>query len=280
MVIGFEIFLFAGVQRGTGDFLDLKPQQIELLRVGGFINHEIDLGLFNLGAALEQGGKGGARLLQSAKGVENGELARGVQQRLMIVWAVHIHQPFADLLEHGQRGGAAVDEFHLFNAATVDTITDAALGGSGDHLSFDISDLESLSFVTDLVDLDAGSHDGANGVAAAAMVAGDTATVSAAEDMDTMTNDEFFVITGNWASASALQTAIRTNLTSNADFEAGDAFLAVYDDGADSYVALISTADGVANDALFDDAVVTNIAKLDGITDSSTMATSDIVLAA
>ena len=51
--------------------------------------------------------------MQSAKGVENGELARGVQQRLLIVRAVHIHQPFADLLEHGQRGGAAVDELAI-----------------------------------------------------------------------------------------------------------------------------------------------------------------------
>ena len=52
-------------------------------------------------------------MLQSAKGVENGELARGVQQRLMIVRAVHIHQPFANLLEHGQRGCAAVDKLTI-----------------------------------------------------------------------------------------------------------------------------------------------------------------------
>ena len=113
MVIGLQRFLLGRVQRGIGDFLDLKSQQIELLRVGGFINHKIGLGLLNLGAALEQGGKGGARLLQSAKGVENGELARGVQQRLMIVRAVHIHQPFANLLEHGQRGCAAVDKLTI-----------------------------------------------------------------------------------------------------------------------------------------------------------------------
>ena len=33
-----------------------------------------------------------------------------MQQRLMIVRAVHVDQPFADLLEHRERGGAAVDK--------------------------------------------------------------------------------------------------------------------------------------------------------------------------
>ena len=113
MVIGFEIFLFGGVQRGTGDFLYLKPQQIELLRVGGLIDHEIGLGLLNLSAALEQGGEGGARLLQSAKGIENGKLSRGMQQRLMIVRSVHVDQPFANPLEHSQSGGATIDELAI-----------------------------------------------------------------------------------------------------------------------------------------------------------------------
>ncbi len=190
----------------------------------------------------------------------------------------------ADVLDGGKgadslTGGTGDDEFNLLNAADgVDIITDATVGGSGDHINFSVANLEALSFVTDLVDLDAGSH-GA-GVAGAAMVFGDAADLSQAEDMVDFTGDEVLEIAGNYASASALQTNVRAYLKANGAYGAGDAFLAVYDDGADSYVALISTADGVANNALFDDAVVTNIAKLDGITDSSGMATSDIVLAA
>ena len=46
--------------------------------------------------------------------------------------------------------------------------------------------------------------------------------------------------------------------------DAGDAFLAVYDDASHTYIALISTAAGTPSGEKFDDAIVTNIAKLDG----------------
>ena len=62
------------------------------------------------GAAADEFAEGFALLFQAAERVENRELFRRMQQRLVIVRAVHVHQPFADGGQRVQRGGRAVDE--------------------------------------------------------------------------------------------------------------------------------------------------------------------------
>ena len=92
------------------NFLHLKTQQVQLLRVGFFVHDQRGFFGFECGAAADQFAECRAFLFQAAEGVEDGELPGGMQQRLMVVRAVHVHQPFADGGQHVQRGGRAVDE--------------------------------------------------------------------------------------------------------------------------------------------------------------------------
>ena len=80
LVIALECFLFGGVQRSAGDFLHLKPEQVELLCVSGLVHHKVGLCLLNRGTALEQFCEGGAWRLKATEGIENGQLAGGMQQ--------------------------------------------------------------------------------------------------------------------------------------------------------------------------------------------------------
>ena len=86
----------SGLQARGGNFLNLKAQQVQLLRVGFFVHDERGFFGFQLRAAADEFAKGFAFLFQSAERVENRKLLRGMQQRLMVVRAVHVHQPFAD----------------------------------------------------------------------------------------------------------------------------------------------------------------------------------------
>ena len=49
--------------------------------------------------------EGFALLLQFSERIENGQLPRRVQQRLMVMRPVDVHQPFANRAERLQRGG-------------------------------------------------------------------------------------------------------------------------------------------------------------------------------
>ena len=71
-----------------------------MLRVSFFVHDQRGLFGFQRGTAAHHSAKRGAVIFQSAKGIENGQLFGRVQQRLMIVRTVHVHQPFA---EGGQR---------------------------------------------------------------------------------------------------------------------------------------------------------------------------------
>ena len=106
----FEGDFFVGVELGGGDLGGLVAEEFELLGVGAVVDDEA--GFF--------GGEGGAAAAelaevfalgeQAAEGVENGELAGGVEQGLVVVGAVHIDEPLADGAEERKGGGGAVDE--------------------------------------------------------------------------------------------------------------------------------------------------------------------------
>ena len=96
-----------------GNFLNLKAQQIQLLRVGFFIHDERGFFIFQNAAAADEFAKFFARFFQTAERIENQNLFAGVQQRLMIVRAVHIHKPFANGRERGERGCRTVDELAI-----------------------------------------------------------------------------------------------------------------------------------------------------------------------
>ena len=51
----------------------------------------------------------------------------------------------------------------------------------------------------------------------------------------------------------------------------GDGFLIAYDDGVSTNIALVTTAAGVADNALWSDAVVTDITMLAGVADATSL---------
>ena len=103
-------FIFAGLEPGAGNFVHLKTQQVQLLRVGFLIHDERGFFAFERGTALNQSAERRPLLFQIAERIENGELLRGMQKRLVVVRAVHVHEPFANRRQDVQRGGRAVDE--------------------------------------------------------------------------------------------------------------------------------------------------------------------------
>jgi len=175
-------------------------------------------------------------------------------------------------------GDAGADIFVLDQLATVDDITDFTV--ADDFIHIDLSAVEGLSSVTDLVDLDSGS------LSAGAALVGGATMGGAAYDLVTATGDEFLEAEGDIASASALETALEVGgtlaLTANSDFAIGDAFLVAYDDGTDSYIAVVATSAAVADDATFaaDTLTATNIVKLSGVADSLTVTDTNLVLIA
>ena len=110
LVILLHLHLLARLEFGFRDFTHLETQQVELLRVGLLIDHERGLLGLKRSASTNQFRKAFALALQFSKRIENSQLPRGVEQRLVVVWPVDVHQPFADGAKGLQRGRRAVDE--------------------------------------------------------------------------------------------------------------------------------------------------------------------------
>ena len=112
-VIRFHLRFFAGNEFCAGDFLYLEAEQVELLRVSAFVDDQLAFLAEQVGAAGNFLGEGGARFGEFAISVENIELLGGVEERLMIVGAVHIDEHFAERSKNRERGGRAVDELTI-----------------------------------------------------------------------------------------------------------------------------------------------------------------------
>jgi phosphoribosyl 1,2-cyclic phosphate phosphodiesterase len=121
-MLQFEWVLLVGLEFGVGDFPDLVAKQVELLSVGSFIHDQRGLFLFQRGAPAGEAGEGGAWFFQLAEGVENGELAGGMEEGLMLVRAVDIDQVFAQGGEDAQGGGGTVDELAVGPGAGKDAL--------------------------------------------------------------------------------------------------------------------------------------------------------------
>jgi hypothetical protein len=167
--------------------------------------------------------------------------------------------------------GNGVDQISTFTTTT-------------DLIHLDNSDLVALSSVTAMVNLDGTT---VTTFAATAVVFSGTTKVT---DLANATGDELLQINGDYSSAEAVETALETGgdhaLTVNGTImDAGDAFLAIYDDGINSTLAVVATSAAVANDAEFaaGTITVTDIATFMGIADAgsaTTLATADVVVIA
>ena len=168
-------------------------------------------------------------------------------------------------------GAIAVDEITGFNVATA--------ANDGDNVDIDLSDINGL----------VGDLSLAGDLSTASNVAADTDPVIAqvavgAYDMATDATAHILNIVGDYATTSALETALEVGgtsaLTTNstgAEFAANDAFLILHDDGTDSYLSYVVSAAGAADDATFasGDLTITNIAKFVGISDSATFVSNN-----
>ena len=109
-IVLLDLRFFLRLKAGGGNFVGLKAEQVELLRIGLLIHDQGGLLGFEGGAAADEFGECLALAIEIAKGVQNRKLAGGVQERLVLVRAVDIHQPLAQGGEDAQRRWGAVDE--------------------------------------------------------------------------------------------------------------------------------------------------------------------------
>ena len=190
----------------------------------------------------------------------------------------------ADILD----GGAGADSFDLtettaaedtvkVGATTTDsvTITGFSVGGTAtdDDLELDLSDIEGLTAVTNLV-----SGDGADEAAGAHILLKVTA---AATDIGAAANS-ILTLDGDYASAALLADALEVSgdleLTFGAFGTAGDSILVAYDDGADTKIAALTTSAVIADGAkaAADTLTVTDYVTLVGVTDATTLLAADL----
>ena len=116
-IVLLDLRFFLRLEAGGGNFVGLKAEQVKLLRIGLFIHYQGGLLGFEGGAAADEVGECLALAIEVAKGVQNRELAGGVQERLVLVRTVDVHQPLAQGGEDSQRRGGAVDELAVRAAA-------------------------------------------------------------------------------------------------------------------------------------------------------------------
>ncbi len=169
-------------------------------------------------------------------------------------------------------GSEAGTETVIFGAGAFgDTISGFTAGATEDNLDLTITAVETA--VTGTNDLVLAGN-AATSITAAASV---FATVAAAFDLGTAATASILAVTGTYAATTDLEDALEVGgaraLTANGAFAANDMFLAAYSDGTNSYIAIVKTTAGAANDATFAaaDLTVTNIVTLSGITDVTTL---------
>ena len=109
-IILFRLFFLFGLESGRGDFVRLKAQHLDLLSISTFVHHQRGLLLFNRRPPTHHFGEGIALAFQLAECVQDGQLLGRVQQRLVLVRSMDIHQPFAYRGQHVQGRRRAIDE--------------------------------------------------------------------------------------------------------------------------------------------------------------------------
>jgi len=138
---------------------------------------------------------------------------------------------------------AATDTIITTGHDTVDTITAFAAGATnGDLVTIDLSDFNGAGAINEL---DNTTNDAANGDAAVFH------TVTTAFDADniTATGANILVIDGNIGSAAGLDAALEDGgafeMTFASTFAVNDAFMVLYDNGVDSFLATVLAAGAV-----------------------------------
>jgi hypothetical protein len=168
-------------------------------------------------------------------------------------------------------GGTGADDFIMAGIVTggvlgVDTITDFTLAQADQIGGYNATNLETLAILGNLETARGADNVGNDAVVTSA------ANVAAAVNFDALAaGTNMVLIQGNYANAAALQADIRANVTSDGAYAANDGFMVAYDNGVNTFVALVTTAAGVNDNALWADAVVTDITTLSNVADATTL---------
>lgn len=159
-------------------------------------------------------------------------------------------------------GGSGNDTFNLDDGDTdetvADTIQDFDAGSStttNDSITYDISSIEAVTGVTDLVDTSANSAAATNGT-----------FVQLGSDGQTVANADIVGLIGDYTNAAnALANKTSWTITYGAALTDNDAFLVAYTSGSDVRIAVavsagvtLTTSDGI--DTLFDIVILKNVA--------------------
>ena len=92
----FEFRLLVRLELGGLDFADLKAQQVQLAGVRIFIDDQLGFLRGQGSPQIDERCEVVPLFSKPAVSVKYLELPRGLEQRLVVVRAVDVHQPFAD----------------------------------------------------------------------------------------------------------------------------------------------------------------------------------------
>jgi Ca2+-binding RTX toxin-like protein len=145
----------------------------------------------------------------------------------------------------------------------MDTVNGFVVGASGDTIRVDESELGVL------VDGSGGTVTSSTTVSIEILTAAETAT----------DDDVFFILDGNYATTAIVETALEVSgdraLTFSAAIAAGEEVLIAYDDGTDSYVAILEFTTSGGTTMTAGESTVSNLIKLDGVADATTITALD-----
>jgi hypothetical protein len=172
-------------------------------------------------------------------------------------------------------GGAGADDFVMTSIVTnagvlgVDSITDFNIIETDQIGNYSVGNLELLVSLSDLVQI----TDTTVSQGAGAVLTSVTGDITGGYNMAaSAAGTNLLLISGDFADAGTVQASIRANVFNNSTaLQAEDGFMIAYDDGTDTYIALVTTATGNSAGNFIADAVVTNLTILEGVADATSI---------
>lgn len=180
----------------------------------------------------------------------------------------------ADTINTGAGADTVIMTEIANNATTVfmDTLASGGftVGTAGDQVDITVTAIEAI--------LGGGNDLVLAGLSTTSVAAATTVVlteVTGALDLGTVATSAILEISGSYSSTDALETALEVGgtreLTANGQFAASDQILVVYDDGANTYLAVAEIGQTVADNATFaaGDLTITNVLTFTGVGDVS-----------
>ena len=167
-------------------------------------------------------------------------------------------------------GGSGADDF-IDTIFSKDVIKDFTVAQSDQIGGIDVSDF-ATAYTTLTLTKTATTDVGAGAVKA------ENATISAAFDLGgTAADTNLLRIGGDYADAAAVQVAMRANVSAATATTATEGFLITFDNGTNTYLAVVDYDAIEADGDLLAAATVTTIATLEGVADNQTILNANFI---